>query len=915
MLASLLVLHLLSTTGCVIKPANLKANSLMTPYVDKEVDLSWEVAMVNDTVVANGQVMRGYRIVARSDGEVTWDSGLVQSADSMGVRYGGLPVSRQRVVWQVTLYDRTGKKCNATTASSWFEYALLTPSDWDHAEWLARDLPQPVKNECALFNQAPAPYFLANLIFLSSVPSSVTMYATGLGYLKIWVNSVLITPYMDPPLTNYTRTVFYRAFDISQHVTVGDNLVKVELGNGWWNLLPLLFDGRLNLRDAMPQGVPMFKTVTYVDDEPAIPSTPGVWVAGSLQTSPTKMNNIYLGEVYDARAADLQRNNTWLPPHSTPHVVSQGVGELRVAPIRGVIEIETLHPKQISAHIYDTTVNHAGTCEYTLQGGFPGSTAQFIYGELLYPDGTLNPMTSVAGQIKSYNPAMPCQPDVAYQQDTVILNGKTVTFKSGYTWHGMRYIKANLSEGVELVKVTCYKLRTDLGEGMELNTSDPKLNLLRQTVKNTFDSNMMGGIQSDCPHRERFGYSGDPLASGEAAMSLFELNAWSKKRAIDFNEAQRQNGGFTETAPYVGIHDASLNGTAGPIGWATYQPVLLLWLYKYYGEVRVLNESYAATTRYIELLDASPSGIENGLGDWMPVEPTGTDFTGRGFQLMSYRAYANISGILGYHSVQTKYENKAAQLVQAINDKFLDPSGCYGNGPQTSPYHTEKLRAATFNCTQTGQAMGLFMQVTPEGRREAVLNNLVENIKKASYVPGTGQGPVKGGPGPHLLSGMFGIKWVLQVLSETGYEDLAYEVATTGSYPSVLWMRENEYSNATTIWESWFFSDNVYSHNHPMFGSFETWMQQSLVGFAPHPSARGMSRVLIRPRPPRAVESLSARIPTVRGPVGVSWQLSSSTSIFTLTVTIPPNMAAVVVLPGGITHDIGSGTYNFTSML
>ncbi|KAJ9442470.1 hypothetical protein DIPPA_34104b, partial [Diplonema papillatum] len=180
------------------------------------------------------------------------------------------------------------------------------------------------------------------------------------------------------------------------------------------------------------------------------------------------------------------------------------------------------------------------------------------------------------------------------------------------------------------------------------------------------------------------------------------------------------------------------------------------------------------------------------------------------------------------------------------------------------------------------------------------------------------------GTGPHLLTGMFGVKWVLQALSEAGHSDLAYEVVTQETYPSFNYMTVNPEVEATTLWESWFFSNNTYSHNHPMFGSHQLWMVQSLVGFAPHPAAKGLDYILIQPRPslrmaqsdPLQKCSVAASFDTARGTVDVSWTLTAASKTFSLRLTIPPNMRAVVTLPDASpTFTVGSGTFSYTAQL
>ena len=182
-----------------------------------------------------------------------------------------------------------------------------------------------------------------------------------------------------------------------------------------------------------------------------------------------------------------------------------------------------------------------------------------------------------------------------------------------------------------------------------------------------------------------------------------------------------------------------------------------------------------------------------------------------GFVLQSYRAFANISSTLGKEHVASLYKHRANGIVRLINRFFFHPeTGAYAAG-------TKSFGGAS----QAGNGMALFLQIAPEKSREKVLDVMVANAKNASYVNGSGQGPAVGGPGPHMTAGLFGIKWFLMSLSDGDKNDLAFEVLTTPSYPSYQWMMNNPYANATTLWEAWFFSDNIYSHNHPMFASSE----------------------------------------------------------------------------------------------
>jgi alpha-L-rhamnosidase len=224
-------------------------------------------------------------------------------------------------------------------------------------------------------------------------------------------------------------------------------------------------------------------------------------------------------------------------------------------------------------------------------------------------------------------------------------------------------------------------MRSDVGRVANFTSSDTFLSELRAMNRNTFDSNMMS-VQSDCPHRERFGYGGDPLGCGEAGLSMYDFSSFYRKRVLDFNDASRGSitnstsfAGFTETSPFVNIADAGVQPGSmdGPIGWEAFAPVAQLWLYKYYGDTITLRESYPFTKAYVEFLEKSDvARIEGGLGDWMPAQQTSKKYTGLGFQRMSYRAFANISAILNESSsVAAEWNAKADEIDAAINKEFF----------------------------------------------------------------------------------------------------------------------------------------------------------------------------------------------------------------------------------------------------
>lgn len=332
----------------------------------------------------------------------------------------------------------------------------------------------------------------------------------------------------------------------------------------------------------------------------------------------------------------------------------------------------------------------------------------------------MNPLTSTAGQIKGGSGG-PCAPKFGSQLDTVIFRdvkvGDMLEFETEFTWHAFRYLQ------IDILQPKCQSmcnfstitpnLTVQSVIGMPLRSAVPIVSTFHADVKtaphldaiwnmalNTHAANMMS-IQSDCPHRERFGYTGDLLASAETALLGFDMSSFYAKRARDVIDAQRKDGGITETAPYVGISDNGLGGLSGPIGWDSVVLPLQLFLFDYYGDARILEESYNASSQWIQfLLNTTDQALEGGLSDWMSTEHSPKALTGRAFYWLNMWSWAKINSILGYTNLASDYTRRASNAAIALNTEFLDPAtGIYA-------------KAGQFNATQCGQSMPLFYNIT-----------------------------------------------------------------------------------------------------------------------------------------------------------------------------------------------------------
>lgn len=912
--------------ACSIRPAGLRCEESASPLgIDApRPRLSWLLAAVPAS--ERGQRQTGYQVRAastparlRAEQPDLWDSGRVASGQQLHVAYAGRALrSGQRVWWSVRVWDRQGRPSDWSPAA-WWEMGLLRETDWG-ARWVAAPHPRPQRGaggEEASNPYAEHPNPLFRREFTLKKPlASARAYVCGLGYYELRLNGAKVGDHvLDPGWTDYSRRALYATYDVTPLLKPGPNAVGIMLGNGWYNPLPLPLFGRFNLRKVLPVGEPraiLRLEVRYADGSREVVVTDERWEVGD---GPILRNSVYLGELYDARRE--QRgwdqpgfdDRTWRP--AAP--AAEAVGPLRAqtAPpirVRHTFPAVRVTEPTPGTFIVDMGRNFAGWVTLRARGP-AGTRVTLRYGELLNPDGTLNPMTSVTGQLKRARPNMlPGEPPIAWQSDAYVLKGEgEEVYTPRFTFHGFRYVELTGFPGRPTVEtLQGHLLSADVLAVGSFSCSNPLFNQVQEMTRWTLLSNLFS-VQSDCPHREKLGYGGDIVATDEMAILNFDMGRFYAKAVEDFADAQRPNGGFTETAPYVGIADESLGESAGPVGWGTAHPLLLWHLYQYYGDRQLLARQYPNAQRWLALLEArAVDGIlDNGISDHESLVRKPRALTGTAFFYLNARLLGRFARILGRGADARRYEALAGRIRQAFDRRFRQPGGRYDSG------------------TQACQAFALFFGLTPPAEKPAALDVLVKDVVDLN------QG--------HLTTGIFGTKYMLLALSDMGRPEVAYTVANQRTFPGWGYMVEN---GATTLWEHWAFSDNTYSHNHPMFGSVSEWFIKALAGIQPDPEAVGFDRIVIRPHPVGDLRWAGARHRTARGLVTSAWRRAGGTLF--LTVTVPANTTATVFVPtrdarsareggvpagrakgvrflgtkeGSAVYQVGSGRYSFAAKL
>lgn len=813
--------------------------------------LSWRPA-----ASGRGRSQTAYRILVAGDEKLLaagigdlWDTGRVESDQSVHVEYAGLPlVSSRRCYWKVQVWDEAGS-AGLWSEPAWWEMGLLSPDDWQ-ARWIGA----PAAEKVAELTAPPSPLFRKEFR-LDQPVESARAYICGLGYYELRLNGRKVGErVLDPVFTRYDRRVLYTTYDIAGYVREGANAVGVMLGNGWYN--------------QHAQDVWHFETAPWRDRPKLLLQMRFLYKDGSelvlagdtsweTATGPLVFDGIHNGEIYDAR---LERPGWDLPgyeaagwtaaqPAAGPGgiLAAQGGPPVKVARTVVPVSVNEIKP---GVYLYDLGENVTGWAALSAAGS-AGSRITLRYAEKLGVDGDID-QSNIDKYIKSG----------AFQTDTYILKGHGVeTWEPRFTYHGFQYVRLTDFPGrPTLENLRGRVVHTAFAPAGEFACDRDQFNRIQDCTVRSYLGNFVG-IPTDCPHREKNGWTGDAHLAAEQSLFNFASAAAYTKWMDGFADEQRPSGQLPGIVPTSGW---GYNWGSGP-AWDSAFILIPWYLFLYRGDTRILGAHYRGMRRYVDFLTAtSREGIVSfGLGDWCPpggnaeAHASPTALTSTSYYYADCRLLARIAAVLGLAEDSRRYEDLAASIKDAFNRAFYDPAtGRYADGGQTS------------------QACALYQGLTEPDERAKVLARLVEAVREKDY---------------HPDFGILGAKFVLNALVENGGADTAYGLAAQTTYPSWgHWVAQG----ATTLWETW---EGHESRNHIMFGDIGAWFYKTLAGINPDPERPGFKRVLIRPWPLGGLVWVRAWHDSPYGRIESAWRREGG--FFRLDLGIPANATAMVYLP------------------
>jgi len=740
--------------------------------------------------------------------------------------------------------------------------------EFDKADWIT-DLRILPLHDSLLYTDWPAPLFRKEFQLGNDIKSA-TLLITAAGYYKATINAVPVGKnVLDPAWTDYSKRIFVTEYDVTSLLTSGSNCLGVSLGNGFYNPLPLRNWGHLNLRNELTVGKPTFLAkllINYDNGKTEEVVTDKTW---KFSYGPIIKNDLYLGVAYDANKEIKGWNTPGFDDRSWDFVKPEKNpgGKLQMTFFPTVQITDEITPVEIYSpeaglFIVDMGVNFTGTYKIKLSGKM-GDTIAFRFGERVYEDGTLNPMTTVAGQIKRRGFGGPGAPDIAWQTDSYIVGENSGDwFTPDFTYHTYRYMEiAGLDYKPEISDIKGLFIHSDVPNNNSFTCSSDLLNSIQKAVENTFLANLVS-VQSDCPAREKFGYGGDLNATSESFICNFDMHAFYRKTIYDWVDAMNDST-FVDTAPYTGIKYCG-------ISWESAFLITQYYLYLYYNDTEIIKELYDLNRNWMDkVARIHPEGIiDKGLSDHESMEPVPVQLTGTSHYLQCALIMREFASVIGDLKSERKYKMLADTLKKMIKAEFWD-----------KPVK-EKINRQTLFSTL------LYHGIVPSDELDAAKDSLLNAVRN--------------GPSGHFNTGIFGTKYILEALSENCSPQLVFDIVNSTAYPGWGYMIDR---GATTIWETWKESDNTYSNCHPMFGSVTEWYYRWLGGIRPDPENPGFKEFTLAPETPVGLDFVNCSYHSPYGEIVSNWRRFADNSC-RYEIQIPPGSSANVKLNVGLSQKI-----------
>lgn len=875
---------LLLTLTTVALAAKVEVTKLLTEGLRQPLAIDTQMPRFSWQIVSDKKNVRqtAYQIIV-SDGEKdVWNSGKVTSNRQLWVDYQGDKLAgNKRYAWRVKVWTTAGE---SDWSTSDFGIGLLNESKW-RGYWIGLERMMEGEGR-GMHTRLAARYLRKEFTLKGQQVVRATAYVAGIGLHEFYVNGQRMgNRVLSPIPSDYRKTIYYNTYDVTSALATPDKRIclGITLGNG--RLFPM--------QQHKPYKIPVFGLpkcrinvfVEYADGSSQWLQTDDKgWRVTA--DGPIRANNEYDGEEYDARMTLNGWNSVgyddskWMKAERTD--IPQAT--LRPQPTEGMMVVRTLQPVSVRQGIIDMGQNMAGWLNLKVHGA-KGDTIRMVYAEKLNADGSLY------------------RDNLRNAQSTDIYVCDGTEGRQGRWWHptfvyhGFRYVQVVGMTGVKADDVKGEVVADEMQTTGQFACSDT---LLNQVMRNAWWGILDNykGMPVDCPQRdERQPWLGDRTMGSLGESFLFGNERLYSKWMRDICEAQRSDGCIPDVAP------SFWNYYSDNVTWPAALPFTCQMLWQQYGNRKPIDDCYPSIHRWVEhmLEEYERDGIitKDKYGDWCPPPEKLTQIHAQDPSRITEGSLISTAYLIrivqlmqqwGYDTAHWKAIEE--RMTAAFNKRYLTVKP----GTSRRPGHVLYPDSTYYgNNTITANILPLALGIVPDSLRQTIVQQVVENICIQN----------KG----HVACGVIGISWLLRTLSDHGFADVAYLLATQKTYPSWGYMARN---GATTIWELWNgdkANPRMNSGNHVMLlGDLIPWAYQYLGGIR---STDAYQHITLKPAfDIQDCEWVDADYESPYGKISSRWK--KTLQHVEWDVVIPCNTTAEVMLPNGKRQTIGSGSYHFS---
>lgn len=857
-----------------IKVINLSCNYRNNPIGvgTFNPDLGWKLESSRHNVMQTAYqilVSGSAANLKKNIGEV-WDSKKVNSSQSIQIVYKGVKLlSAKTYYWKIRVWDNYGNISEWSNVATW-QMGLLKSTDWKGAKWIAYEkmadsninvLPTDGKKDKYNANNI-IPMFRKDFKIIKTVKKA-TAFISGLGHYEMSLNGEKVgDDFLAPGWTKYDKEALYVSYDVTKQLKKGENALGVMLGNGFYYIPPVKERYRkLKVAYGYPKMICRV-LVEYSDGTTTNIISDRTW---KTAPSPITFSSIYGGEDYNANLEQKGWNlkafndKNW---KSAILVDGPALNTQKEEPVKVFDRFKVQNITSVAGNewVFDMGQNASAIIELKVRGR-KGDTVRITPAELLKADGSVTQKNIGSPSYFTY-----------------ILKGEGLeTWRPKFFYTGFRYlqVKGAVSAGKE---DTSGKTVVESLEALHIRNAAEKVgkftssnNLFNRTfslIDWSVKSNMMS-VFTDCPHREKLGWLEQLHLMGNSVGYNYNAAPLFRKALEDMKNSQLANGLIPEIAPeYVKFEWGGDMFRDSP-EWGSSSILLPWYLYQWYGDKQAMANYYPMMQRYINYLSTKANNhiLSQGLGDWYDLGPkapgvsqlTPMGVTGTAIYHYDLQLLEKMATLLGKKADAMAYSKLAVEVRNAFNNKFFDA--------KTRQYATG---------SQAANAMAVYMGLVNEEDKNAVIDNLVKDIRDRKN---------------SLTAGDIGYRYVLRVLEDAGKSDVIFDMNSRSDVPGYGMQIAK---GATALTESWAALPTV-SNNHFMLGHLMEWLYSGIGGIRQAENSIAFNQIKIAPE---IVGDLTAADVSYNSPYGkISSKWEKNDQNFILEVNIPVNTSAVVYFP------------------